>query len=276
MRHAPGGGPDESVKSAVRRIWNENAGYWDSRMGEGNSFHRELLLPVLERLLAIRSGDCVLDVACGNGQLSRWMADREAEVLAVDVSEQMVEIAKSRTHKGRGSVEYRVLDASAPGVLEQLGHGCFDAIVCNMALMDMPDIAPLAKVMPKLLGEKGRFVFSVTHPCFNTSDMRRVASESKEGGKFSQTFGIEIRRYLTPRTELGFAMPGQPEAQFYFERPLNVILGAFLSSGLVMDALEEPAFPALTTGQASPWFVWENCPDIPPALIVRFIRDGRK
>ena len=270
-----GQSPSDRLRDAdtdeVRRVWNANAAFWDERMGEGNAFHRSLLLPALERLLALRPGEKVLEVACGNGQLARWMAARQVSVLAIDLSEEMIAIAKSRTRTSAKSIEFRVLDASDHGVLRELGTGAFDVVVCNMALMDMPTIDPLADALPNLLNPAGRFVFSVTHPCFNVSDMVRVARESEEGGSAHETRGIEIRRYLTPRKVRGIAMFGQPEPQPYFERPLSGLLGTFFRRGLLLDALEEPSFSA-SPEVSQPWFSWSRYSEIPPALVARLVR----
>ena len=39
-------------------------------MGEGNAFHKLLIEPNQIKLLKIRRGDLILDVACGNGQFA--------------------------------------------------------------------------------------------------------------------------------------------------------------------------------------------------------------
>jgi 2-polyprenyl-3-methyl-5-hydroxy-6-metoxy-1,4-benzoquinol methylase len=52
--------------------WEENAEYWDGYMGEkSNRWHRELIRPNTEKLLEIKEGQTVLDVACGNGNFSK-------------------------------------------------------------------------------------------------------------------------------------------------------------------------------------------------------------
>lgn len=260
----------KETSAEVRRIWNANAEYWDLRMGEGNSFHLELLLPVLERLLDLHSGDRVLDVACGNGQLSRWMAQRGAEVTAIDASEKMIEIARSKSRDVQDKIRYLAADVSDKEAVKQIGEGEFDTIVCNMAIMDMSELGPMVGLVKKFLKKDGNFVFSVTHPCFNRGDMRRVAGESEESGEIVETAGIEIRRYLTPVTVKGISMLGQPEPQLYFERPLRLLLGAFLMSGLVLDAFEEPSFGHNASGEGEKWYSWRNLPEIPPVLIVRF------
>jgi 2-polyprenyl-3-methyl-5-hydroxy-6-metoxy-1,4-benzoquinol methylase len=79
--------PGEDVRDEVRRIWDTNAVFWDGHMGaEGNVFHRELVAPTAERLLALSPGERVLEIACGSGLFARRMAELGADVLATDVS----------------------------------------------------------------------------------------------------------------------------------------------------------------------------------------------
>ena len=272
VTRATDGGERASEVNEVRRVWNANAPFWDARMGEGNDFHLKRLLPSLERLLAPRAGERILEVACGNGQLARWMSERDVHVVATDLSENLIELARARSRGRHGRIDYRVVDASDRRALEQLGSGEYDAVVCNMALMDMPSVDALAEAAPVLLTSSGRLVFSVTHPCFNMGDAGRVARWSDEDGVVRESIGIEIHRYLTPRKVRGLAMIGQPEVQSYYERPLSVLLGAFLRSGLVLDALDEPGFPAAGEMAAEPWFSWsKSLREIPPALVARLV-----
>jgi hypothetical protein len=41
----------DALNQEVRDIWNQNAHFWDERMGEGNAFHKILIEPTQERLL---------------------------------------------------------------------------------------------------------------------------------------------------------------------------------------------------------------------------------
>lgn len=62
------------ANEVAKDAWNQNAKFWDERMGEGNDFVELLIWPVTERLLALKPGERVLDIACGNGLSSRRMA----------------------------------------------------------------------------------------------------------------------------------------------------------------------------------------------------------
>lgn len=55
----------------IRHAWDAKAAFRDERMGDGNAFQLELIAPAVERLLDVRLGERILDVACGNGVSSR-------------------------------------------------------------------------------------------------------------------------------------------------------------------------------------------------------------
>lgn len=56
--------------------WETNAEYWDDYMGdESNVYHRELVRPAVTELLDPSPGERILDIACGNGNYSAFLAD---------------------------------------------------------------------------------------------------------------------------------------------------------------------------------------------------------
>jgi 2-polyprenyl-3-methyl-5-hydroxy-6-metoxy-1,4-benzoquinol methylase len=116
----------------ARQAWDQNAEFWDLRMSEGNDFVDVLIWPAVERLLALKRGERVLDIACGNGLTSRRMAATGCHVVAIDFSEQMIERARGGGSTGPGSIDYRVLDATNYDMLTGLGERSFDAALCNM------------------------------------------------------------------------------------------------------------------------------------------------
>jgi len=234
-------------------------------MGEGNDFHRLLIAPAQERLLALSPGEAVLDVACGNGQFARPMARLGARVVAIDLSPRM--IAHAKAADGPEDIEYRVVDATDGAALAALGDQRFDAAVCTMALMDMSSLDPLLSSLGLLLRPGGRFVFSVTHPCFNSGRVKLVAEEaSTETGELVTRYFVAVADYIRSTATRGVAMKGQPAPQYYFDRPLSALLGACFAAGFALDGLEEPTFPAAAAdGRAN----WAKITEIPPALVAR-------
>src|SRR5262245_18619249 len=159
----------KSLNAEAHAAWNQNATWWDETIGpEGNRSH-QLIAPTVERLLHVQPGEQVLDCACGSGVFSRRLAKLGAHVTAFHLSETFLERAKARTTEHLDRIDYQHMDATDEAQLLTLGQRKFDAAVCLMALMDMPTLDPLLSALSQLLQANGRFVFSITHPCFNTT-----------------------------------------------------------------------------------------------------------
>ena len=249
------------------RPWDANAAYWDAHMGDaGNEFHLLLVRPAVERLVGRVDGCRVLDVACGNGLFARRLVELGAHVVATDVSQGMLDHARRRSEGQAAQIEYRQCDATDLQALTALGEGSFDAIVCNMALMDIPEIAPLASAVPRLLTADGRFVFSITHPCFNRLGIRFASESDVVGDEPVACRGLLVTRYGTPEAGEGVAIAGQPVNQMYFDRPLSLLLAPFFDAGLAMDGIAEPTYPVSATTAV---LDWTGLPEIPPVLAVR-------
>lgn len=231
---------------------------------------RTLIAPATERLLDLKPGERVLDIACGNGAFSRRMAQLGARVVACDIAENFIERAKARTTENADHIVYQVVNATDETALLALGKPSFDAAVCTMAMVVLPEIAPMLSALRQLLKPGGRFVFSVTHPCFDSSrGLKRVIEEEDRDGQIVDVYAIKISGYATPETYRGLGIIGQPAPQYYFHRPLNVLFDACFRAGFVIDALAEPTFSA--TANPNRPFSWENYREIPPVLIARLL-----
>ena len=257
----------EKDNESTQRAWNANAKFCDERMADGNEFFNVLLWPAVETLLHPGPGDRLLDVACGNGLTSRRLAHSGAAVTAFDFSEAMIEFARKRP--GASNIDYRVLDATDDRALLTLGRASFDGVLCNMALMDMADIHPLMHALPSLLKPKGRFVFSVMHPCFNNPSSVHVGEVEDRAGTLVSTYSVKISRYLTSFSQRGLAMLDQPVPHLYFHRPLASLLRPAFEAGFTVDAIEERAFPPENMGGSTPLSWNGRFSEIPPALVVR-------
>ena len=147
-----------------RAIWNRLAPWWDDLCGdEGPAFHREVIRPSVLALLEPLPGERIVDAGCGNGGFARHLARLGLHVTAFDQAEGFIHAAQARPGP---DVDYRIVDGTDPEQLATLEGDPYDAMVANMVLMDMPEVAPLYRSASWLLRPGGRFVFSVIHPCF--------------------------------------------------------------------------------------------------------------
>jgi 2-polyprenyl-3-methyl-5-hydroxy-6-metoxy-1,4-benzoquinol methylase len=269
MENSDSGTDFSELNEEVRRIWNVNAEWWDDKIGDGNAFQCELIEPSTERLLSVSPGEAILDAGCGAGRFARRMAELGAYVVAFDLSERFIKRAKKRTPPDVKNIEYHVADATDEEQILNLGVHRFDAAVATMALMDMTSIDPLMRALTKSLKPGGRFVFSVIHPCFQPPEVCKFVEQIEDDGKLTVQSGVKVTRYLTPTAWKGLGIIGQPEPQYYFHRPLSVILGAAFDVGFVVDGMEEPAFKERDNERGS--LSWRDSPEIPPVLVVRMV-----
>jgi 2-polyprenyl-3-methyl-5-hydroxy-6-metoxy-1,4-benzoquinol methylase len=266
---------EENANEETRQVWNQNAAFWDEHMGEGNDFVETLIWPATMRLLGLKAGERILDIACGNGLSSRRLAKMGAQVTAFDFAAEMIAFARKRSLEPAGQIEYHVLDATDEAALLALGPGRFDGAICNMALFDMAEIQPLLHALIRLLRPGGRFVFSVLHPCFNSARMAHTAEAHYENGDRTLTYAVKISGYITPTIEHAQAIFGQPTKQLVFHRPLQELMGACFEAGFVLDGLEEPAFPPDHPAGKNPLSWGSNFSEIPPVLVARLGLAGK-
>lgn len=203
-------------------VWEDNAEFWDSSMGnESNRFHREVVRPRVSELLDPQAGDFILDIACGNGNYSAYLAEKGANVVAFDYSGKMVELAKRRQAKFTNKIEFCRLDATNERELQALKRSRpYTKAVSNMAVMDITDITKLFHCVNQLLAPNGIFVFATQHPCFVTL----------------------TEKYLTPHSYHDIAIEGQPRKQCYYHRSLQELFQLCFESGFVIDGFYEECF----------------------------------
>ncbi len=268
---------DTSLKTTnkqAREAWNRNAALWDERMGEGNDWVEYLSWPATERLLELQPREQILDIACGNGLTSRRLAALGATVVAFDFSEKMIQFARKRTIENTDRIKYYVLDATDEKALLTLGENKFDAANCSMALFDIADIKTLFRSLSKLLKPNGRFVFSVAHPCFNTSEKAHLAEQEERDGKIYTVYSMKVYNYIDSRIERAVAFRDQTNPSLLFHRPLHELFGAGFEAGLVLDGLEETTFPPdLPAGKRQVTWNSNYC-KIPPVLVARMRRSS--
>lgn len=218
--------------------WDQMAEWWDEHLGDtGDLWHRALIDPPLLDLCGEVTGLQILDLACGNGYLSRRFARQGATVLGVDANVPILERARQREAREPLGVTYQVADAAN---LAMLANEMFDLVVGNMALMDIEDAAGAIQEVARVLRPRGRLVASLCHPCFDKVDT--------SGWAIEQIYPVTtIWRKMSRYREEAVAavpwlqVPNQTILTRAYHRPLSWYFRALRAAGLVVAALEEPA-----------------------------------
>lgn len=112
--------------------------------------------PVVKDLLGDVKGKSVLDYGCGTGTFSRFLRSKGAIVTGVDVSENMIEVAK---RKGPDQIVYYPISS---GGLDFLANNSFDFVVSNFVLCTVSSRQEISMILDQIyrvLKKPGRFVF---------------------------------------------------------------------------------------------------------------------
>lgn len=98
-------------------------------------------------------GDSVLDVACGTGRLTRYVAPEAAVVWGIDISEGMLRRARrSAVRRGTDNVAF----ARMPADDLRFDRGIFDSVACCWALHLFSDVPGVLDEMSRVLAGDGR------------------------------------------------------------------------------------------------------------------------
>ncbi len=102
-------------------------------------------------------GATILDVGCGGGLLSEAMAQRGAQVVAIDLAEDLVKVANLHGLESGVQVDYRVQSVEA---LAAERPGSFNAITCMEMLEHVPDPGAILQACATLLKPGGHLFVS--------------------------------------------------------------------------------------------------------------------
>jgi len=159
----------EKFKATTREQWDRHAQGWNAESDKIRQWLRQSTDTMIE-MANIRAGARVLDVAAGAGDQTLDIAKRvgpTGSVLATDLSPAILEFAKKKGRRaGYSNIETLAVDAEKLAVVE----ASFDAAICRLGLMFLPDPGKGLRAMARALKPGGMactMVFSTPdkNPC---------------------------------------------------------------------------------------------------------------
>ena len=125
-------------RARLENYFNEvSSDAWDKlTSNEPVSFVRQLVregrekmqAAIIEKLPKDLRGSRILDAGCGTGVLSRMLDEKGAEVVGVDISDKLIEVAKNRSSLNK-NIEYFA------GDMKEQSFGNFDYIIAMDSLI---------------------------------------------------------------------------------------------------------------------------------------------
>ncbi|MES2014332.1 MAG: class I SAM-dependent methyltransferase [Patescibacteria group bacterium] len=195
-----------------------------------DSYQRAVILPNLLRLLALKKGMRLIDIACGQGFFGREFAKAGASVVGADISKELILEAKRLSSK---DMEFHVAPARA---LSFAKNSSYEVATIILALQNIENISEVFSEVGRVLVPGGRLLLVMVHPAF------RVPKKTSWG--FDEKIGVQYRRvdgYLSAGKSEIVVHPGQKnsEVTISYHRSLQDISKAVAKSGLLISRIEE-------------------------------------
>lgn len=201
----------------ILSAWQHNAAPWTLAVRNHEIASRRLVTnnAIIQAVLAAQP-KTALDVGCGEGWLTRALAQRGVVTLGIDAIPLLIEAARMAAPDGDYLVTtYAELTTQ---VTERV-----DAIVANFSLLGEESTEAVIQAVPGLLQPGGRFVVQTLHPVIACG-----AQPYRDGWR--------------PGSWQGFNSTFSDPAPWYF-RTLGSWVKLFENNGLRMIELREPLDP---------------------------------
>jgi SAM-dependent methyltransferase len=210
-------------------LWETHAQWWQDGFTEGaDAEYEEQILPMAAAALA--GARRVLDVGCGDGQISRLAVKVGAElVVGVDPTWNQVVVAAER---GGGARFLRSGAADLP-----FADASFDVVVACLVFEHIEAVDAAIAEVSRVLAPGGRFLFFLNHPLLQTPNSGWIDDQVLDPPEQYWRIGPYLIEDLTiEQVEKGVFIP-------FIHRPLSRYVNALAANGLFVQRMEEPAPP---------------------------------
>lgn len=208
-------------------LWETHASWWIDGFTDGaDPEYEEQILPLAARELA--GSQRVLDVGCGDGQVSRLAGRLGAHVVGVDPTWNCVRVAHER-----GGAQF----ASAGAAQLPFAAASFDAVVACLVFEHIRDVDAAIAEVARVLQPGGRFCFFLNHPLLQTPNSGWIDDQFLDPPEQYWRIGpYLIEDETIEEVEKDVFIP-------FIHRPLSRYVNTLAANGLLLERMEEPSPP---------------------------------
>lgn len=204
---------------SVKQAYNSWAGQYDTNENKT----RDLEAQALKAALNTISFDDCLEIGCGTGKNTTWLAGKAKNVTAVDFSEIMLSKAKAKITLT--NVLFKQADITHAWAF---GTACYDLVTFSLVLEHIEDIDSVFKEASKALRPGGYIYIGELHP-FKQYAGSKARFETNDGLQVVECFNHHVSDFVQIPQKHGLALVDVKE---YFDdddrnnipRILNVLL----------------------------------------------------
>ena len=143
------------MSMSIQKAYND----WSETYDTDENLTRDLDQKVTRETLTDLHFTSILEIGCGTGKNTSFLAQIGESIYAVDFSQRMIEKAKEKVRAE--NVRFSMMDITQRWNFEDQS---FDLIVCNLVLEHIQDLSFVFSEASRTLKEKGRFFINELHP----------------------------------------------------------------------------------------------------------------
>lgn len=221
--------------------WQKVSKWYNKAVGtDGHYYHQAIILPNLKRLLKLDKNSSLLDLACGQGILERYL-DKEIDYIGIDLASNLI----AEANKKKININHKFLVADVSKELP-INKNDFDAGAIILALQNIKKPFGVIRNFSKHLKKDGQLIIVLNHPIF------RIPRHSSWGEDMTNN-KIQYRRvddYMTPLEIPIVTNPGKKESEntWSYHYPLSAYSEMLFDNGFFIEKIEEWVSDKKSTG----------------------------
>jgi ubiquinone/menaquinone biosynthesis C-methylase UbiE len=180
-------------------------GRWSSTYDADPNRTRDLDALVTRKLLDGGHYGSILEIGCGTGKNTEFLAQICDDLRALDVSTEMIERARQKVTSAH--VTFVLADLIAPWPCEDAEA---DLICCNLVLEHIQDLRPVFAEASRTLAPSGRLFISELHPFRQYQGTKATFRRGQETVEIT-AYVHHVSDFLVTAERAGFALLGLNE-----------------------------------------------------------------
>lgn len=179
-----------------RQLYNS----WSATYDAVENKTRDLEARACREILSGIRFERVIELGCGTGKNTEWLAGRAKHVIAVDLSEQMQAVARQKINSA--NVSFDLADITVPW---NFAAAKVDLITCSLILEHVEDLDFVFAQAAKYVNTGGHFYVCEVHP-FKQYAGTKARFETDKGLQVLECFTHNISDYFHAARENGFSL----------------------------------------------------------------------
>lgn len=211
--------------------WHKVGKWYNKIVGDfGHYYHQHVIIPNTLKLLDIKNNSSLLDLACGQGVLSRKLP-KSVFYLGIDNAKSLIEFAQKQALENQkfiiGNVTYNLPTDKID----------FTHATIILALQNIENPQLVLTQACKHLAKNGKLVIVLNHPCFRIPRMSSWQIDEAKKMEYRR-----IDKYLTP-TQIPINMAPsrgtKASMTWSFHYPLSLYFDFLQKAGFMIENLQE-------------------------------------